>query len=127
MRSLPWFRFYPEHLTDPRFHRIAREAGLPWPQVIGVWTALLCLAARSPCRGSLHLTPTQPYALDDLAQAAGLDPDCAAALLKSFTRYDLLTLENHTFAIADWSEHQYESDSSTERVRRHRLSRETPG
>ena len=106
---MPWFRMYVEVLDDPKAQRLS-------PQLFKTWINLLCLASRNggllPSADdiSFHLrlsvTDAQQQ-IDDLILAGLVDirPDGRC--------------EPH-----NWSARQFASDSSTERVRKHREAKQ---
>lgn len=124
MKPLPWFRYYPEAALDPRLEAAAAALHLPRPHLLGLWTLILCLAARSPVRGALYLAPEAPYSLEDLAAVLRMRPKRLAALVEHLERVGLLArLEDGAMAAIEWDAQQFTPDVSTERVRRLRQRR----
>ena len=115
-----WFRMYGEVLTDRKLARVTKTSGQPRVVVLGLWTTLLCLASDSPERGRLLLTEDHPYSAEDLADETGLDTGEIAGILNAFADLRMVAWDGDVLTICAWSERQYESDVSTERVRRFR-------
>ena len=106
--SDPWFRFYVRTLNNPKAQRLPGVA-------FKFWINLLCLAKETD--GSLP-------PIEDIAFRLRLSKPKAEALLKSLRLKGLID-ENR---MHDWDELQYQSDSSTARVKQHRKrSKEHPG
>lgn len=102
-----WFRMYNEALDDPKVQ------GLPGNEFKG-WVNLLCLA----CRNDGYLP-----SLDDIAFALRLNRQATVRLLKLLEsrglidRFDTDDCYGRPHA---WDERQFRSDTSKERVKRHR-------
>ena len=116
-----WFRMYSEVLSDCKMDRAASLSGLSHMEVLGAWTGLLCLASDSPVRGFLLLTESMPLTQPEIAEYVGTDTETMDAALAAFERLGMLSLDaNGVYAICQWAGRQYESDTSTERVRKFR-------
>ena len=116
-----WFRMYSEVLGDRKMDRAASLSGLSHMEVLGAWTGLLCLASDSPVRGFLLLTESMPLTQPEIAEYVGTDTETMDAALAAFERLGMLSLDaNGVYAICQWAGRQYESDTSTERVRKFR-------
>ena len=102
--SDPWFRFYVRTLNNPKAQR------LPGSTFKG-WVNLLCLAKEYD--GALP-------PVEDISFRLRISKRKAEALLNTL-RFNGLVDENR---MHDWDEMQYPSDSSTERVKRHRERKE---
>ena len=98
--SDPWLRFYVRTLNNPKVQRLSSGD-------FKGWVNLLCLAKESD--GSLP-------SIEDVAFRLRISKRKAEALLKSLRFNGLITGDK----MHDWDEMQYQSDSSTERVKRHR-------
>jgi AraC-like DNA-binding protein len=122
MPSPPWFRFYSEALTDRKIDRICRSLEQPKVIIIGAWTTLLALANDSPVRGLLLLTEEIPYTVEDIADELGLSKDLTLDILEQFGRFSMIHQDDgfDVFCLTNWSNRQFDSDNSTERVRRFR-------
>ena len=102
--SEPWFRFYVRTLNNPKAQRLTSNT-------FKGWVNLLCLAKES----NGELPP-----VEDVSFRLRLSKPKTESLLKAL-RANGLVDENR---MHDWNEMQYPSDSSTERVQRHRERRE---
>lgn len=101
---LPWFRFYTEALDDPKVQRLP-------PHLFKTWVNLLCLAAQN--NGYLP-------SLDDIAFRLRLSAQDAEQQISELILAGLLDITETGRTPHNWSKRQYVSDSSTERVRKHR-------
>lgn len=125
--EVPWYRMYNEVLNDPKLKRVAGRTGVAHVTVLGAWAMLLTMASMSPERGRLFLAEGIPWEQRDLIDE--LEIPEAQALLSNFIEIGLLDVgDDGIFSIHQWSSRQYDSDSSTERVRKHREKKksETP-
>lgn len=100
-----WWRAYEEMLDDPKVQRLE-------PSLFKFWINTLCLASRFG--GTLPPAADVAFALrlDEAAARASLDHLIAAGLVEQ-TEAGALRPHN-------WERRQYRSDTSTERVRKHR-------
>ena len=114
-KSEPWFRFYVEAVHDRKLRRL--EPAHRW-----VWVAVLAATKRSPIDGVLMLSERQPLEVDDLADIAAVPVDVAQAALDAFAAVGIVEWLDclSAWGVPKWSARQFESDSSTERVRKHR-------
>ena len=110
-----WCRLYTETASDPKFRRIARQAGTTMANVLAVWTAMLC-----------HTTSQDGDAWgglagwDDMDIAINLDIDrgVVAAIRRE--------MEGRVIAdgrILKWDSQQARNDHSAERMRRWRAKK----
>ena len=113
--SLPWFRWYCEAIYDRKLRRL--DPAHRW-----LWAAVLTGARQSPQAGVLLLSEGVPLTVDDLADMAALPVPSVVAGLAAFRSAGMLTDDSALGAmvVPAFTERQFESDSSTERVRRHR-------
>ena len=116
----PWFRLYDEVLHDRKLTRIAKVTGNSRVLVLGAWVGLLALANDSPERGRLLLAGGVPLTAEDIALEIDIDFDVLNEIMAEMQRLDMLGVEAKAFFVAQWPGRQFESDSSTERVRRYR-------
>ena len=98
--SDPWLKFYVRTLNNPKVQRLSLGD-------FKGWVNLLCLAKE-------HDGDIPP--VEDVAFRLRLSKRKAEALLKSLRFNGLIDGDK----MHDWDEMQYQSDSSTERVKRHR-------
>jgi len=120
----PWFRFYSEALNDRKITRICRDTNIPKATVLGTWVTILALVNDSPERGILLLTDDVPVTAEDLRFELGLDPETFAALLTAFDRLAMMREGNRGYEVVNWDKRQFQSDNSTDRVRKHRATSE---
>lgn len=104
-----WFRFHDDALNDPKVQTLDGET-------FKAWVNLLCLASQND--GKLPK-------LDDLAFALRRSPNDVETLLERLLNATLIDRLNggengYHYAPHGWSERQYKSDSSSERVKRYR-------
>ena len=99
-----WWRAYNEALDDPKLQKLPAE-------LFRAWFNLVCLAARN--NGVLP-------ALDDIAFALRTTPQKADKILVSLIDAKLFDTTDDGVKPHNWSSRQYESDVSTDRVKRFR-------
>jgi hypothetical protein len=99
-----WFRMYDEVLDDPKVQRLTGED-------FKAWVNILCLASRHD--GALP-------SVEDIAFALRLNDQKTGKLLARLVSVGLLDEAGSGFSPHGWSERQYKSDVSTERVKRFR-------
>lgn len=119
-RKFPWFRFYSEALNDKKITRACRLSGCPKMTVVGVWLSLLCLASESPERGRLLISQDMPITIEELLDETELDPQTLDNILQAFLQLNMISQHDKCFAIVNWHKRQRKSDSSADRVARHR-------
>ena len=120
---MQWFRFYSEAIRDTKLRRIARDVGQPLPYVIGVWATVLSIASESPERGVLLVSKNIPATIDDISDAAGCNvSETFQKLLVTGLVTSHVTEGETVYSVASWEKRQYDTDSSTERVRKWRES-----
>lgn len=116
-RSMPWFRLYTSLTHDPRFRR--QPYHIRW-----AWIAVLSIAARCTKRGYLiidgeNMTPS------DLADEAAITLQEATESLEWFRSRLLVVSYRGSLRVDGWERSQFDSDSSTKRVQKHRSSSES--
>jgi len=104
---MKWFRMYHDLVDDPKVQKLPGET-------FKFWINLLCLASRSPERGTIQMQ------LPDLAFALRMDDQAVHDMLSDLVSRGLVHEMDGSFEIHNWQGRQYDSDSSTERVRKHR-------
>jgi len=127
MGDYPWFRVYSEILSDRKLQRIRRMTGLRRIEVRGAWLTLLAMANDSPERGCLFWAVGVPITEEDIADDLELDVDTTHKLIESFATMGMLHTEHGALTCTNWGYRQYESDSSTERVKAYRARRKSQG
>lgn len=118
--SLPWFRFYSEVLSDRKIARVCYTTGQSKAVVVGVWAILLALANDSPVRGYLMISDGIPLTLEEVIMECGLDSETGESIINAFVDLKMICIEEEVYSITKWSDRQFISDNSTERVRRYR-------
>jgi hypothetical protein len=120
--KLPWFRYYSETTYDEKFDYVAEITQLPKMLIIGTWDTLLSLANRSPVRGELRLTEKIWHSTVTLQKVTQLDTVTLTKIIDALFEIEVLShaKENGHLIIANWGKRQFASDSSAERVRKHR-------
>lgn len=111
-----WVRLYTEITHDRKLRRL--PATERW-----LWVTMLCLASKSPVPGTLLLSKDVPVTVDDLADAAAIPRDDVASGIENFKRQKMLEEDSGVYRLINWDKRQFVSDSSTERVRKHRGKR----
>ena len=99
-----WFRFYDAALEDPKVQRLT-------PPLFKTWVNILCIASR--CDGKL------PSATD-MAWSLRMDDAEFAEHLKALVAAGLIDSGPDGHRPHGWETRQYQSDSSAERMKRHR-------
>ncbi|WP_316219320.1 hypothetical protein [Bradyrhizobium sp. SZCCHNR2026] len=99
-----WFRMYDDVINDPKVMRLPEA--VRWQ-----WVALLCCASKNGGR----LPPA-----DDLAFLLRLDLERLASVLETLQAAGLLDQDEEGIAPHNWNGRQFASDSSSDRVKRHR-------
>ncbi|OPX87757.1 MAG: DNA replication protein DnaD [Pelotomaculum sp. PtaB.Bin104] len=115
-----WLRLY----TEIRHERKLRR--LP-PAQRWLWVVILTLAKESPQQGWLLISEGVPVTLDDLADEAAIPFEDVEAGVNSFVEQKMLENIEGTWHLVNWDKRQYVSDSSAERVRRHRAKQQENG
>lgn len=100
----PWFRMYAGVINDPKVMKLPEATR--WH-----WVAFLCIASDNGGK----LPPAA-----DLAFLLRMTEQRAAVLVTELHRAGLLDKDDSGFAPHNWAGRQYQSDSSTKRVRDHR-------
>jgi hypothetical protein len=99
-----WFRYYTDDLNNPKLLRLS-------DRLHRVWIGLLCVANQTD--GTLP-------AMEDCALMLRLPPERMAEALVSLVGAGLLERHGDVLSPVDWSTRQYRSDSSADRMKRHR-------
>lgn len=99
-----WFRFYDDAMNDPKLLRLSDA-------MFRAWVTLLCIASKHEGK----LPPTC-----DVALMLRTKPTTIAMWVTELTAAGLLDNVDGCYAPHNWEGRQYKSDSSNERVKRHR-------
>lgn len=109
--SARWFRSYADTHRNPKIARLSDKD-------FRLWHQLLCIAAEND-----GLIPP----VSDLKNLLRMRLDHCSEALKRFQTGGLLDAKGDSYAPHNWNERQFKSDSSTERVRKHREGRNVSG
>lgn len=110
-KPLPWFRFYTEALDDPKVQRLP-------PHLFKTWVNLLCLAGQNG-----GMIPS----IDDIAFKLRMSAQDAESHVSDLILAGLIDITENGRTPHNWSARQFQSDCSTERVKKHRkIKAETP-
>lgn len=116
-QSMPWFRTYEEIIHDIKIKRIARALGCYRALVIGVWVSLLAYGNESPERGVLRLSDSLVITIEDIFDITDVPVELLDSMLNEFRDKEMLDGIS-PMVIRNWKKRQFNSDSSTERVRK---------
>lgn len=113
---MEWFRFYNDVRSDNKLRHLSDAE-------FRVWVNLLCLASEQSgeARGTVPVGDRFVLA----AEVANADEELLAATLKKLAALRIVVVEAETVSFAQWSKRQFRSDSSAERVQKHRENRRT--
>lgn len=117
MSPLPWFRWHVGTVTDIKWHVIATRAETSIANVLAVWTCLLEDAAQAEQRGTV-----ESWCAEDIAAYLGLDQPVVNRIWGAMQGKVLDGQQ-----LTGWNKRQplrEREDYSTERVRRHRVSKD---
>ncbi|MGX9392547.1 hypothetical protein ACWX0K_20435 [Nitrobacteraceae bacterium UC4446_H13] len=99
-----WFRLYDDVINDPKLLKLPEA--LRW-----AWVALLCIASKNG--GKLPAT-------DDVALMLRVPEAKAAEYITKLVKAKLFEHQDGVFVPHNWEGRQFKSDSSNERVKKHR-------
>ncbi|MGN6609973.1 MAG: hypothetical protein ACTHMS_23555 [Jatrophihabitans sp.] len=108
-----WYRFWTEMPSDPKIRSLT-------PTQRWIWACVLAAARKSPEPGVLLLSPGVPMTGRQLADFAGVPTREVAVALRRMREMGLVKVEKDTVLVPRFRARNPASDSSTERVRRHR-------
>ena len=110
-----WFRFYSEVLNDPKVQLLP-------DQMLRHWINLLCIANdQEPSRG--RGSGRLPKDVSAIAYLLHMGLDEAQEALEGLVKGRLIDFQNGRYVMHNWPARQPQSDSSTDRVRKHRATR----
>ena len=109
----PWFRFYVEAVHDRKLRRLT-------PTERWLWVAILAAARQSPVAGRLLVSATAPMDAHDLADWAAVPVAQVRKALPKMIDLGMLHDADGCWVVSNFTERQFESDQSTNRVARHR-------
>jgi hypothetical protein len=110
MKTKSWLRLYHEFADDPKIQMLAFEDQRHYVMV-------LCMKGRGVLESA---TPSAEYRERMIAKALGLDPLTAREVKFRLMEPGLI---DDQWQPVKWAERQFESDSSTDRVQKHRAER----
>lgn len=111
-RALPWFRLYSEILTDPKVQMLSEQDQRRY-------IMLLCMRC-SNTDVTLHDALLKRMDNKAVCFMLRISPEEWAETRANLLEAELITADNLPTA---WDKRQYKSDSSAERVKRHRLKK----
>jgi VCBS repeat-containing protein len=100
----PWLRLYNAVLDDPKLQRLD-------PPIFKAWINLLCLAGQQEDRGTLPDLPEMAFRM------RMTEPEMDETLHELIAA-KLIDEEWGLYSIHNWTKYQYDSDTSTPRVRK---------
>lgn len=106
-KPLPWFRFYTSAIDDPKVQRLP-------PHLFKTWVNLLCLAGQNG--GDLP-------SIDDIAFRLRMSAQDAECHMSDLVLAGLIDITEGGRTPHNWAARQFQSDCSTERVRKHRRNK----
>lgn len=120
MSTLPWLRWHTGTVTDPKWRVVATRADTSVSNVISVWACILEAASEAENRGSV-----ESWCADDVAANLGID---SIIVERIWGAMQGKVLDGQQ--LTGWNKRQplrEREDYSTERVRRHRASKDDVG
>ena len=99
-----WFRFWHGAISSPKVLRLS-------PRLRWGWIQMLCVASANSERGTLPPTA-------DLRFHLGMSEKKVRSIIDKLVEAGLIDCDGDSLRMHDWDEWQYESDSSTGRLRR---------
>lgn len=105
---MKWFRFYSEALHDPKVQNLR-------PEMRWYWVAMLCMASEGTPRGKLPDREGTAYGLR-------MKPSRTDHVMQTLTSRGLLEQRTDGLYVHNWDGRQRDSDTSAERVKRHRVT-----
>lgn len=110
---MKWFRLHTDILNDPKVQTL--ELG-----VFKIYLNSLCHAAQRDKDGNLGTLFDVSYALRETKEAV-------SSAFHTLEEIGLVVTVGETFHIPQWKKKQFKSDTSTERVKKHRNKMKRPG
>jgi hypothetical protein len=104
---MDWFRFYNETIDDPKMRKLDDKS-------FRIFVFLLCLASESKERGKIF----EPD--EDIIWRLRIKEKDYRKAISILESLDIISYENNVLIINKWEKRQFESDGSTERVKRFR-------
>lgn len=114
---MQWLRLYTEIRSDRKLRRLP-------PAQRWLWIILLVLARESPQPGKLLLSEKLPITNEDLADFAAIPIEDVEKGIEAFLEQNMISLDgNGVYFLNHWDKRQFNSDDSSERVKRYRESK----
>lgn len=104
--AMIWFRLHTEILDDPKIQTLD-------PKIYKIYINTLCHAARREKNGNIGTIFDVSYALRETKSTV-------SSAFHTLEELGLIETVGETFHIPQWKKKQYKSDTSTERVKKHR-------
>jgi N-terminal phage replisome organiser (Phage_rep_org_N) len=108
---MKWFRFYSEFMDDPKIAMMSDSDQL-------LWVKALCLASESSSRGEIKLTD------DEICWKLRITPETWRHAIDKFRAKGMIEHVKNGYKITNWDKRQFESDNTTQRVAKHRASKD---
>ena len=113
---MKWFRLYHEMIDDPKIGTLSDSE-------FRLWVEILCLASIERNSGDTNLTVTETEWKLRKPVAETLKKLLQRGIVTFQKRFD----GEQTIFVTKWKLRQYQSDSSTKRVKKHRVKRFSNG
>lgn len=113
MTGMPWFRMYHEMIDDPKIGTLSDAEHR-------LWVELLCLACRAGKKGDTALTVKEIGWQLRRESTGNVSETLQELLHRGLVELNPNGNGKETVFITKWKVRQYQSDSSTARVRKHR-------
>jgi hypothetical protein len=104
---MKWLRFYHEFIDDPKVSMMPDTDQL-------LWVKALCLASESSVRGVILLSD------EEISWRLRVAKETWQCAVDKFRAKGMVEHTPDGYRISKWDERQFESDTSTERVKKHR-------
>ena len=104
---MKWFRFYSEFMDDPKIAMMSDSDQL-------LWVKCLCLASESSVRGFIVLTDEQ------ICWKLRITAEIWRHAVDKFQAQNMIERGENGYQLINWDKRQFASDSSNERVSKHR-------
>lgn len=112
-----WYRRYVGTVSDPKIAEAAMIAGCSRAVVVATWDMILESAAEQNGHGEFRATPR------NVAATLGEQVETICAVFSAIETLEMIS----GGVVCSWSKRQFQSDSSTERSRKHRASKRGNG
>lgn len=113
---MEWLRLYNDITSNRKVRAASRALKMEYCKVLGCWVCVLVACNQGSPRGDCT-----DYTAADLAQQAGIKIETAKRVLSAFIAARLLSeTQDGRLLGHGWSDRQYASDQSSERVRKYR-------